>query len=148
MSDIIDTTIEVKSDETTELKEDTPNVSFNFEATESARELLSQEEMESFAQLSLKQIMEDHPELDENGVGIAHSYTHTSGTKISTYCTPGEDLQWNVYLGLEDEIQMLLAEFQNFQNKPKPIVNEKPKVGRNQACPCGSTKKYKKCCLR
>jgi len=27
----------------------------------------------------------------------------------------------------------------------KPIVNEAPKVGRNDPCPCGSGKKYKKC---
>jgi len=27
----------------------------------------------------------------------------------------------------------------------KPIVNEQPKVGRNDECPCGSGKKYKKC---
>lgn len=27
------------------------------------------------------------------------------------------------------------------------IRNEK-KVGRNEACPCGSGKKYKKCCLK
>jgi preprotein translocase subunit SecA len=28
----------------------------------------------------------------------------------------------------------------------KPIVNQAPKVGRNDPCPCGSGKKYKKCC--
>lgn len=28
----------------------------------------------------------------------------------------------------------------------KPIVREEPKVGRNDLCPCGSGKKYKKCC--
>ncbi len=28
----------------------------------------------------------------------------------------------------------------------KPIVNADPKVGRNDECPCGSGKKYKKCC--
>ena len=28
----------------------------------------------------------------------------------------------------------------------KPIVREQPKVGRNDPCPCGSGKKYKKCC--
>jgi preprotein translocase subunit SecA len=28
----------------------------------------------------------------------------------------------------------------------KPIVREAPKVGRNDLCPCGSGKKYKKCC--
>ena len=28
----------------------------------------------------------------------------------------------------------------------KPIVREAPKVGRNDLCPCGSGKKFKKCC--
>ena len=27
-----------------------------------------------------------------------------------------------------------------------PIVREEPKVGRNDPCPCGSGKKFKKCC--
>ncbi len=30
--------------------------------------------------------------------------------------------------------------------KPKPIRREGPKIGRNDPCPCGSGKKYKKCC--
>jgi len=29
---------------------------------------------------------------------------------------------------------------------PVPVTSE-PKVGRNDPCPCGSGKKYKKCCL-
>lgn len=29
---------------------------------------------------------------------------------------------------------------------PEPIRNEHPKIGRNDPCPCGSGKKYKKCC--
>lgn len=29
---------------------------------------------------------------------------------------------------------------------PKPIRHQGPKVGRNDPCPCGSGKKYKKCC--
>ena len=28
----------------------------------------------------------------------------------------------------------------------EPIVNNEPKVGRNDPCPCGSGKKYKNCC--
>ncbi|WP_006745805.1 SEC-C metal-binding domain-containing protein [Thioalkalivibrio paradoxus] len=28
-----------------------------------------------------------------------------------------------------------------------PYVREHPKVGRNDPCPCGSGRKYKKCCL-
>ena len=29
---------------------------------------------------------------------------------------------------------------------PKTQAHESPKVGRNEPCPCGSGKKYKKCC--
>jgi len=32
--------------------------------------------------------------------------------------------------------------------KRKPAVREGPKIGRNAPCPCGSGKKYKKCCGR
>lgn len=30
----------------------------------------------------------------------------------------------------------------------KPVVREDPKVGRNDPCPCGSGKKFKKCCAK
>ncbi|MDA8124096.1 MAG: YchJ family protein [Deltaproteobacteria bacterium] len=30
--------------------------------------------------------------------------------------------------------------------KPKQVRREAPKTGRNDPCPCGSGKKYKKCC--
>ena len=30
----------------------------------------------------------------------------------------------------------------------KPIRRDEPKIGRNDPCPCGSGKKYKKCCGR
>jgi len=32
------------------------------------------------------------------------------------------------------------------ENKPEPIISKKS-VGRNEPCPCGSGKKYKKCCI-
>ena len=28
-----------------------------------------------------------------------------------------------------------------------PVINTEPMIGRNDPCPCGSGKKYKKCCL-
>ncbi len=31
--------------------------------------------------------------------------------------------------------------------KAAPITRDEPKVGRNDPCPCGSGKKYKKCCM-
>lgn len=30
---------------------------------------------------------------------------------------------------------------------PETTVHTGPKIGRNDPCPCGSGKKYKKCCL-
>ncbi len=30
--------------------------------------------------------------------------------------------------------------------RPQPFRREEPKVGRNDPCPCGSGKKFKKCC--
>ena len=34
----------------------------------------------------------------------------------------------------------------NQTEKAQPIVNDGPKVGRNDPCPCGSGRKYKQCC--
>ena len=31
--------------------------------------------------------------------------------------------------------------------KLTPICRMRPKIGRNEKCPCGSGKKYKMCCL-
>ena len=33
----------------------------------------------------------------------------------------------------------------NLLLKQQPVYRSEPKVGRNDACPCGSGKKYKKC---
>jgi hypothetical protein len=35
----------------------------------------------------------------------------------------------------------------DFEPLELPHVRETPKIGRNDACPCGSGKKYKKCCM-
>jgi len=50
--------------------------------------------------------------------------------------------EWNNILSNEkrDEIT---REF----NQSKIFTHEKTKVGRNDPCPCGSGKKYKKCCI-
>lgn len=124
---------------------------FRLETSESIQELLSSEEINAFAQLSIKEIQEGRPALDgSEDVGATHSYTHDlSKTKIETYTVyePDNEPEWTVFLGLEEEIQMLMAEFEAFQRRPHPIVNEEPKIGRNDPCPCGSKKKYKKCCL-
>jgi preprotein translocase subunit SecA len=61
---------------------------------------------------------------------------------------------WNVSRMTHDEVgQFAMAERQRAaaqapQGEPrvKQIRLEQPKVGRNAPCPCGSGKKYKKCC--
>jgi len=35
-----------------------------------------------------------------------------------------------------------------FGGGQEPFVSKEPEVGRNDACPCGSGKKYKRCCLK
>lgn len=37
---------------------------------------------------------------------------------------------------------------QGSQSQPNRSEREKPKTGRNDPCPCGSGRKYKKCCLK
>jgi len=61
---------------------------------------------------------------------------------------------WNVSRTAHDEVgQFAMAERQRAaaqapqgEQKVKQIRLEQPKVGRNAPCPCGSGKKYKKCC--
>jgi preprotein translocase subunit SecA len=61
---------------------------------------------------------------------------------------------WNVSQTSHDEVsQFAMAEQQRAaaqapqgEVKVKQIKLEEPKVGRNDPCPCGSGKKYKKCC--
>jgi preprotein translocase subunit SecA len=61
---------------------------------------------------------------------------------------------WNVSATSHDEVgQFAMAERQRAaaqapQGEPrvKQIRLEQPKIGRNAPCPCGSGKKYKKCC--
>jgi SEC-C motif-containing protein len=36
--------------------------------------------------------------------------------------------------------------FTTGKTMPKPVARALPKTGRNEPCPCGSGKKYKKCC--
>jgi len=45
----------------------------------------------------------------------------------------------------QQEINLILSHGED-QGKPSTVKRAKDKVGRNDPCPCGSGKKYKKCC--
>jgi preprotein translocase subunit SecA len=50
--------------------------------------------------------------------------------------------------GIRGEQDAAIANSQQGDKKPEPIRNRGARVGRNEACPCGSGKKYKNCCMR
>lgn len=52
---------------------------------------------------------------------------------------------WKYTIGLEKDKPEDITDLEILLNPPKTVVAEK-KVGRNDPCPCGSGKKYKKCC--
>ena len=43
-----------------------------------------------------------------------------------------------------DDLKSVIKEIQ--AEKATPEVRTEPKIGRNEPCPCGSGKKYKRCC--
>ena len=47
---------------------------------------------------------------------------------------------------MKDHEQELRAEGAPEQHHVQPVVHDGPRIGRNAPCPCGSGKKYKKCC--
>jgi len=47
---------------------------------------------------------------------------------------------------MKDHEAELRAENPDAAPKVEPVVHEGPRIGRNDPCPCGSGKKYKKCC--
>jgi len=52
---------------------------------------------------------------------------------------------WKYTIGLEKDKPEDITDLEILLNPPQTVIAEK-KVGRNEPCPCGSRKKYKKCC--
>jgi SWIM/SEC-C metal-binding protein len=56
-----------------------------------------------------------------------------------------EEHGWQYTIGLEPDKPEDIIDLEILMNPQKTKIAEK-KVGRNEPCPCGSGKKYKKCC--
>jgi len=52
---------------------------------------------------------------------------------------------WHYIIGFEPHSPEDISDFEKARNPPLPKQSEK--FGRNYPCPCGSGKKFKKCCL-
>jgi SWIM/SEC-C metal-binding protein len=52
---------------------------------------------------------------------------------------------WQYIIGIEPDKPENISDLEKLLNPPEPIKLGN-KIGRNDPCPCGSGKKYKKCC--
>ena len=71
---------------------------------------------------------------------------YRSGNVDLFACGDIEDVE--IELGLRTERTTARPDFSDVYGFPKPALRKPTKVGRNDPCPCGSGKKYKKCCLQ
>jgi uncharacterized protein YchJ len=71
------------------------------------------------------------------------------------YRTSNRDIFGHKIVEKESSYQEVKEKYDDVDNESNyeeeiettPLPVEKPKAGRNDPCPCGSGKKYKKCCL-
>lgn len=97
-----------------------------------------------------------HGETLLHGEGCLSIPGKTFNTLRSSQITIEDDIQGKFIL-TESSDGLLTLIFQHevdhfegitlYDRQRKPVVNTSPKIGRNDLCPCGSNKKYKKCCI-
>jgi len=51
---------------------------------------------------------------------------------------------WHYIIGFEPDKPEDISDLEKLLNPPQVVKSEK--IGRNDPCPCGSGRKYKKCC--
>jgi len=54
---------------------------------------------------------------------------------------------WQLIVGVEPDAPEDVSDVRTLLAPPPASVRPPPAVGRNAPCPCGSGRKYKKCCL-
>jgi len=141
---------------------------------ESKEELFTPEKMREVERIILLQNVDrkwmDHLESMDSLRETIGLQAYAQRNPISEYRIHGADLFDEMVMNIRDDtVRMILSIFpkENTEMKRvevakpvsegfaggeatkkvnKPIVNKTPKVGRNDPCPCGSGKKYKKCC--
>lgn len=72
---------------------------------------------------------------------IVRVQTEARGRYIAEQCAPRG---WQYIIGLEPDKPENISDLEKALNQSAPAQSEK--FGRNEPCPCGSEKKYKKCC--
>jgi hypothetical protein len=80
--------------------------------------------------------------IDPKNWGIAKSFT-MAARKAGVDITNEKEMEEFMAL-----YNLLILGSKEYGNLNPPVKYEKPRIGRNEPCPCGSGKKYKKCCGR
>ena len=106
-----------------------PVVQYRFEGGEMFDEMIAQIKLE-VAKIMLHVVKSSKPAQRESRVNITNASLDKSAINA---------------MNVEGESNAPKTN-QASTEKAKPVVNEGPKVGRNDPCPCGSGKKYKQCC--
>jgi tetratricopeptide (TPR) repeat protein len=85
----------------------------------------------------IKRLKKEHPEIYALHGAFFNEMLRTRDPEKLEYLRSKKIVKLKREAGLVDDID----EFED-----QPVRRETPKVGRNDPCPCGSGKKYKKCC--
>ncbi len=78
----------------------------------------------------------------EKKPAVVNVQTKKRGKEVATLF---EENGWEYTIELEPDKPEDITDLEILLNPAKPKIVEE-KVGRNEPCPCGSGKKYKKCC--
>jgi SWIM/SEC-C metal-binding protein len=79
----------------------------------------------------------------EKNAARGHVQTFERAHQVLKIC---DDNGWKVVIGIEPDKPEDIIEVNRLLYPPEPQKAEQ-KVGRNAPCPCGSGKKFKKCCM-
>lgn len=69
--------------------------------------------------------------------------TQSRGAEMLALC---EERGWKAVVGVEPDEPEDVSDLERLLKPPSPVVAEE-KIGSNAPCPCGSGKKYKRCCM-
>jgi len=72
---------------------------------------------------------------------VVRVHTNEKAKYVAETCSKNG---WHYIIGLEPDKPEDISDLEKLLNPPQVVKSEK--IGRNDPCPCGSGKKYKKCC--
>ena len=75
---------------------------------------------------------------------IVRVQTEAHAQEIVAVC---EAHGWQVIVGVEPDAPEDVSDVRQLLAPEQAVARQSPAVGRNARCPCGSGRKYKKCCL-